>query len=90
MRWQVPEKMPETLAQYAREWAWARRSQGGFVFAWANQGKFCHVRRDTQEEMMDFSFHPVWVIVEVPTGEIVQSNGLEDVGDSSPAPDIPA
>lgn len=85
--------MPNNLMEYAQDWAWARRSQGGYLFAWQNQGKYFHVRRDTHEEMMDFCFHPVWVIVQVGSGEVVESQGLKDVtGDSSPASpsDIPA
>lgn len=84
----------QTLEEYALEWAKARQIQGGYLFAWTHEyhGKFCHVRRDTLAEVLEFSFHPAWVVVELSSCTVVESNLNEDViGEkpASPSDDIP-
>lgn len=79
----------ETLEEYALDWARARCNQGGYLFAWrhADFGRFCHVRRDSFEEVWAFTHHPEWVIVDIESGQVVQSKSLEDVMSSPASPD---
>lgn len=62
------------LEQYAVEWAEARCRQGGYVFAWENQGKMHHFRTDSLDDAKAYAFHAHWVIADTATAKIVDSS----------------